>query len=114
MIVDLTHTLKNEISVYPDTIPPIFKKGNTIEKDGFAELNMTMCTHTGTHIDAPSHIIPNAKSLNAFLVDKFIGDAIVVDCSGKKSISLKFLKLIEEKKDKIDFILFYTGIRSDI
>ncbi len=109
MIVDLTHTLKNEITVYPGTTSPIFEQGNTIEKDGFAELNMTMCTHTGTHIDAPSHIISNANSLNDFTIDKFIGNAIVVDCSKKKSISLEFLNLIEEKIEQIDFILFYTG-----
>ena len=109
MIIDLTHILKNEISVYPDTISPLFEQGNTIEKDGFSELNMTMCTHTGTHIDAPAHIIPNAKSLNDFPIDKFIGNAIVVDCSGKNSISLEFLKLIEDKIEQIDFILFYTG-----
>ncbi len=109
MIVDLTHTLKNEITVYPGTVSPIFEQGNTIEKDGFAELNMTMCTHTGTHIDAPSHIISNANSLNDFTIDKFIGNAIVVDCSKKKSISLEFLNLIEEEIEQIDFILFYTG-----
>ncbi len=109
MIVDLTHTLKNEITVYPGTVSPIFEQGNTIEKDGFAELNMTMCTHTGTHMDAPAHIIPNAKSLNDFTLDKFIGSGIVVDCSGKESISLEFLKLIEGKIEQTDYILFYTG-----
>ena len=109
MILDLTHTLKNGMTVYPDTIPPIFDQGNTIEKDGFAELNITISTHTGTHIDAPSHIISNARSLDDFPVDKFIGKAIVVDCSEIKSISLEFLKLIKEKIEQIDFILFYTG-----
>ncbi len=109
MIIDLTHTLKNGITVYPGTISPTFEQGNTIEKDGFAELNMAMCTHTGTHMDAPSHIIPNAKSLSDFPIDKFIGNAIVVDCSEKISISLESLRLIEDKIELIDFILFYTG-----
>ena len=109
MIVDLSHTLKNEITVYPGTSSPIFEQQNTIEKNGFAELSMTMYTHTGTHIDAPAHIIPNAKSLNDFPIDKFIGNAIVVDCSEKKSIDLEVLNLIKGKIEHIDFILFYTG-----
>ena len=109
MIVDLTHTLKKEITVYPGTDPPTFEQANTIDRDGFAELNMTMFTHTGTHIDAPSHIIPNAKSLSDFTIDKFIGNAIVVDCSEEKSISLEFLNLLEKEIKQIDFILFYTG-----
>ncbi len=109
MIIDLTHTLKNEISIYPDTIPPTFNQESTIEKDGFAEINMTMCTHNGTHIDAPAHIIPNSNSLDDFTIDKFIGNAIAVDCSEKKTINLEFLNLIEDKIKHIDFILFYTG-----
>lgn len=109
MIIDLTHTLKNNITVYPNTLEPVFEQGNTIEQDGFAEINMTMCTHTGTHIDAPAHIIPNTKSLDEFGVEKFIGLATVIDCSQIERIDVDFL---EEKKNTIkavEFLLFYTG-----
>ncbi len=109
MIVDLTHTLKNEITVFPGTVSPKFEQESTIEKDGFAELSITMCSHTGTHMDAPAHIIPNSKSLNDFTLDKFVGRGIVVDCSRKRSINLEFLKQIQEKIEQTDFILFYTG-----
>lgn len=109
MIVDLTHTLKNELTVYPGTIEPIFEQGNTIEKDGFAEINMTMCTHTGTHIDAPAHILANSKSLDEFEVDKFIGPGVVFNCTQIKNISLDFLKKKEQIIKKVDFVLFYTG-----
>ena len=109
MIIDLTHTLKNKITVYPNTLEPIFEQGNTIERDGFAEINMTMCTHTGTHIDAPTHIIPNTKSLDQFGVEKFIGPAIVIDCSEIKDISLDFLKMKEDVIKNVDFVLFYSG-----
>jgi len=109
MIIDLTHPLKDNITVYPGIIKPRFEVGNTIEKDGFAELNMSMCTHTGTHIDAPSHIIKGAKSLDAFPVDKFIGRGIVIDCVKKKSIELDYLATYTDKINSIEFILFYTG-----
>jgi kynurenine formamidase len=109
MTIDLTHTLKNNITVYPGTIGPTFEEGNTIAKDGFAELTMTMCTHTGTHMDAPCHIIQNTKSLDEFPMEKFIGKAIVLDCSQISSISLNFLKLKEAEIKEKDFILFYTG-----
>jgi len=109
MIVDLTHTLKNKITFYPDTIEPVFEKSNTIEKDGFAEINMTMCTHTGTHIDAPAHVLPDTKFLDEFNVDKFIGSGVVLDCTHKTDINLDFLKNKEQIIRKVDFILFYTG-----
>jgi kynurenine formamidase len=112
MIVDLTHTLTNHITVYPGTLEPKFEIGNTIEKDGFAEINITMCTHTGTHMDAPCHIIPGTKSLDEFPIGKFIGPGLVVDCTQKASIELDRLKTFENQIRKIDFILFYTGWHS--
>ncbi len=92
-----------------NTMEPIFVQGNTIEMDGFAEINMTMCTHTGTHIDAPAHILVGTKSLDDFEVDKFIGPGLVLDCTQIKDIGLDFLKREELSIRKVDFVLFYTG-----
>jgi kynurenine formamidase len=114
MIIDLTHQLKNKLPVFPGTIEPSFVQANTVEKDGFAELNMTMSTHTGTHVDAPCHIIANGKSLDQLPLEKFIGKAIVIDCTQVTSISmeiisLEFLQSEEDKIKQVEFILFYTG-----
>ena len=108
-IVDLTHLVNSNMTVYPDTVKPAFKIYNTIEKDGFAELKMTFCTHTGTHIDAPCHILKNGKSLDQFPIDKFIGKAIVILCTGLKEINLEYLKPFRDMISHIEFILFYTG-----
>lgn len=109
MIIDLTHTLENKITFFPGTLEPNFEKYNTIEKDGYAELKLTMCTHTGTHIDAPCHIIPKTKSLDEFPLEKFIGKGLTINCSKSKSISLDLLKPMENKIKEVDFILFYSG-----
>jgi kynurenine formamidase len=31
--IDLSHLLNEKISVYPDTVPPLFEISNTVEKD---------------------------------------------------------------------------------
>lgn len=108
-VIDLTRILNEKMTVYPGTIAPTFEVLNTIDNDGFTELKMTMVSHTGTHIDAPSHVLKNAKSLDQFPVDKFIGSAIVIPCQDKKEISLKYLQTFKQKIATIDFILFLTG-----
>jgi kynurenine formamidase len=108
-LIDLTHLLNEQITVYPDTVGPEFKVLNTIEKHGFTELKMTIVTHSGTHIDAPCHILKNTKSIDQFPPDKFIGNAIVIPCQGKHEISLEYLQTFEDKISQIDFILFFTG-----
>jgi len=95
--------------VYPDTVAPVIEKLNTVERDGFAELKVSMVLHSGTHIDAPSHIIQGAKSLDQFPVDKFIGSAIVIPCTDRSEITLDLLSSYESQIAEVDFVLFYTG-----
>ena len=90
-------------------ITPIFEVSNTVEKDGFTEIKMTMASHTGTHIDAPCHIIQDTKSLDQFPVDKFVGKAIVIPCQDKEDITLEYLQTYEDRIAQVDFILFITG-----
>lgn len=109
MLLDLTHTLKNNITVYPGTPGPAFIHSSTIDRDGFAESSVIMTTHTGTHIDAPCHILAHTKSLDQFPLEKFIGRGTVIDCAQTESISLAFLQSKEAQLKGVDFILFYTG-----
>jgi arylformamidase len=108
-LIDLSHILNENITVYPGTFPPTFEVSNTVEKDGFTEIKMTMASHTGTHIDAPCHILQDAKSIDQFPVDKFVGTAIVIPCQDKEEITLEYLQTYEDKIAQVDFILFFTG-----
>ncbi len=108
-IIDLTHTINGKMTVYPNTLKPSFEPSNTIERDGFAELKLTMATHTGTHIDAPCHLIKGEKALSDFPLDKFIGKAIVIDCERKDEISLELLKSRENDINEVEFVLFRSG-----
>jgi kynurenine formamidase len=97
------------MTVYPNTLKPSFDPSNTIEKDGFAELSITMATHTGTHIDAPCHLIKGEKALSDFPLYKFIGKGIVIDCSEKEIISLELIRSCENDINEVDFVLFRSG-----
>ena len=108
-LIDLTHVLNENITVYPDTLPPKFEVINTVQKSGFAELKITTVLHTGTHIDAPCHILEHTKSLDQFPIDKFIGKAMVIHCQKKKEIGLKFLQTFQDTIGQVDFIIFFTG-----
>ena len=110
MIIDLTHPLSNGVSVYPGTKLPSFVSGNTIEKDGFAELNITMTTHTGTHIDAPCHILPGTKSLDQFPIEKFIGRGLCLDGRGREELDLPFLEKFELDLPEGRFSTFLYGV----
>jgi len=110
-IIDLTHPISEGMPVYPGTEPPVLKPECTIDGIGFAEKQITMFSHTGTHIDAPAHLIKGAKTLDKFSVDQFYGTALVMNCTNIKgnTIGPKQLESYTENLEKVDFILIYTG-----
>jgi kynurenine formamidase len=109
-IIDLSHLLNNQTPVYPGTEKPVFTQANIIDKDGFAETKICMYSHTGTHMDAPGHMISGAKSLDEFEVSQFYGSAICIDCNKvlNATISLNDLLPFGDLIKQIDFILLKT------
>ena len=110
-ILDLTHLIEETMPVYPETAPPKLMASNTFEQHGFRETLLTMGSHTGTHMDAPAHMLRDGKTLDQFSADKYIGTAYVLDCSdlAGKEISKARLQLCAEKIEAADFLLFFTG-----
>jgi arylformamidase len=110
-ITDLTHVIYSDMPVFPGTEGPIFIKANTVEKDGFQEAKITMYSHTGTHIDAPAHMLSNGHSLDNLEIEQFIGKATIIDFSNtnEKLIDINNLKPYEEKIKNVEFIIIKTG-----
>lgn len=108
-IIDLSHTLQENMIVYPDSPNPVLDPVATIESNGYNELRITCSTHTGTHIDAPSHILEKGKNLDELNIDTFYGNALVIDCSHQKSIEEACIEDSLTDYSYFHFLLFYTG-----
>ena len=111
-IIDLTHTIKEDMPVYPGTLPPCLQAANTIEQDGFKETLLSMFSHTGTHIDAPAHLFANRTPLDAFPAAQFTGTALVIDCRALcegEQITMAQLAPYGEKVKEAEFLLFCLG-----
>lgn len=106
-VIDLTHTIKNDMPVYPGTEQPQLTTACTIEEAGYRETLLHMYSHTGTHMDAPAHMLPDGATLDSYAPEKLAGAAVVVDCRGEKDISLPLLQRYD--LSGVDFVLFCTG-----
>ena len=56
LVHDLTHTITEDILVWPGTEQPKLSEGSTFERDGFRETRLEIFSHVGTHMDAPAHM----------------------------------------------------------
>ncbi len=108
-IIDLTHLLNNRMPVYPGTAPPVFTAAGTVAANGYKETLLGMLSHTGTHIDAPSHILENGRSLDQFPPDQFTGRAMLIPCQERQEIGMDLLLAYEPLIAAVDFLLFFTG-----
>lgn len=105
--IDLTHTLKKDMPVFPGDKPLKLKEIATFKKDGYSEFQICCGMHVGTHLDAPYHMLKDGRKLSQYPVDHFFGPGIMLDARGKKIIDSTVLN--GKKLEKGRIALIYTG-----
>jgi arylformamidase len=106
-IYDLTHAISEDMQVYPGDPKPRFDARATIKDDKVNVTRITLGSHTGTHVDAPWHFLLEGKSIDMEALDKFIGEAVIIDASGKSGISADVFSCNDIRSN--DIVLINTG-----
>lgn len=78
-IIDLTHTMFDDMPVFPGDPPFSLKTYHTIESAGFNLTQVMMSTHVGTHLDAPLHFIRDGKTTDTMDLSRCVGEAHLLD-----------------------------------
>ncbi len=73
MIIDLTVRLNAETPGFPGDPSIEIKQAASIDNDGYLGHSVQLGTHTGTHIDAPAHMVEGGKTLDKISPETFIG-----------------------------------------
>lgn len=110
-LIDLSHPITADMPVYPGTRPPVVTRGCSLQKDGFEEKKITFYSHTGTHMDAPAHILENGPTLDQLGLDHFYGRAVMITLLHLASpqITLGHLEPHQAAIADSDFVLLRTG-----
>jgi len=110
-IIDLSHPLAETMPVYPGAEPPRITTACTIEGHGFSEKSIRFHGHTGTHVDAPAHLLLGAATLDRIEAGRFIGPGCVLDVSGVRGrrIGIADLEKDEERLAKAEFAILCSG-----
>jgi arylformamidase len=107
-IIDISVPLYTGMMVYPGNPEVEVSRVQDIDCGGSSNVSkITLGSHTGTHIDAPSHCVASGASIDMLPLSAFFGPCKVFDATGEEgSVSLEFVqgKDIEEG----DRVLFKT------
>lgn len=83
------------------------------ERDHFNAEQIRLNSHTGTHLDAPYHFFPDGITIDEIPVEKFQGEAVLVDLRGKiaakEGIRPEHLKPYEDLIKEGSIVLLNTG-----
>lgn len=77
-IVDLSHPITSGMPVYPGD-PAVSLHGvSTVPDSGFAVASIEFGTHSGTHVDAPSHRVDGASAIDEADLEALLGPAVIL------------------------------------
>ena len=106
-ILDISWPLNKKSTSYRNR--SLFKlvPTKTFQNDHKRETKITFSSHSGTHVDAPSHFLEQGNSIEKFDIKNLVGDCKVLDFTKlKKRITASDLK--EHYIKKNDIILLKT------
>jgi kynurenine formamidase len=108
-VVDLTMTISPEIKVFPGSPQPSFLAWSNYDVHGYESEVMYMSTHTGTHMDAPSHFKAGGKSVEMINPGRFVASAVMLRIPKKANETITVPDLKGHKIRKGDTVVMATG-----
>jgi kynurenine formamidase len=85
-IIDITVLISSSMKVFPDDPQPSIERICTPEKEGFAACRLNLGSHTGTHVDAPSHVLNNGLTIDKLDIESLMGKALILDFSSYSDV----------------------------
>ncbi len=104
MLYDLSHPLTEATPTYPGDPATKIVPSGTHEASGYEDHYVSIGTHVGTHMDAPSHMISGGKTLDTYPLECFMGKGIYIDA--RNGFSPEAIETVNAG----DIVLFYTGM----
>ncbi|WHH57973.1 cyclase family protein [Petroclostridium sp. X23] len=111
-VLDLSHSIYHACPGWPTHFVTRVNYEAIHALNGYNAEIFEMNSHTGTHLDAPYHFFPDGKTVDEIPVEKYQGQAVVVDLRGiaaNSPILPEHILAYSDKIQKDDIIILYTG-----
>ncbi|MCL5103050.1 MAG: cyclase family protein [Armatimonadetes bacterium] len=82
-VVDLSHQIQAGMPVFPGDPQVKASLVHTIMQSGYNVTELTMGTHTGTHVDVPRHCLHSDRAVDGIALDALVGWAEVLDLTDR-------------------------------
>lgn len=104
--IDLTQTIS-------PAMPGVqIREAKNLEKDGWNAVNLSIYSHSGTHVDAPVHFGVEGPTIDQMPLNRLMGKARILDLTGiqpSSSINVEDLGKLKEALNTGDSLIIKTG-----
>ena len=108
-VIDLTIKISPRTLVFPGSPQPSFIAWSTFAANGYDLEVVHMSTHTGTHMDAPSHFAKGRPAIDKIEAGRFVSSAILIKTAKKAGESISRDELSREEIKKGNSVVIATG-----
>lgn len=108
-VIDLTMNITPSMKVFPGSPRPSFIPWSRFDSHGYDSEAMFMSTHTGTHVDAPSHFGPGLASIDRIPASRLVCSAVLVRAPKKANELVEPGDFANERIMKGDAVVIATG-----
>ncbi len=106
-LIDLSHTIRNEMDVHPYDDPVNLYQDKFLEKDKYNNFKLEIGMHVGTHLDTPMHLTERKTLVSDIPLERLMGRGCLLDVRNEKVIAFK--EKYRQMVNKNDIVLLYTN-----
>ncbi len=111
--IDLTQPMGSGMPAYPADPPVEIVAYRSHDTDGYAATQLRLGTHSGTHVDAPSHFLVDGATIDSYPPARFFGAGVVLDLrAGPRELDEATMRAAATAAGGLetgDFAVLWTG-----
>ncbi|HEY8418446.1 MAG TPA: cyclase family protein [Limnochordales bacterium] len=89
-VVHLSHILRPGMPCWPGDPPMAVEPAAELDRDGFCLQRLSLGEHTGTHVNAPSHLLAGGSTVDQVPAAALVLPAVVLDCRREAAADCDF------------------------
>lgn len=89
IIADLSYPITSVMPVFPGDGEAKLNRSRRYDSDGYNLTRLDLSLHTGTHIDMPSHLTADERTVRDFDTQCFAAPGVVLDCASCAEIDFR-------------------------
>ncbi len=93
-LIDLTRPLTHSMPVYPGD--PAVTFARAVVQSPWRVTQLGLGTHSGTHVDAPAHYVPEGRTIDDYPLERFVLEAYVVRVDAEEGQALDWTLISQQ------------------